>query len=135
MGIGTIGMNPNVGVAPTQVLDSAFPWATFGPSLAADLASQIFGVQGNLAQQAMQSQASMANAQTAANAQLGSAGIGAQAQVDSQLIATRGMLRATQAQIRGDLVRAAAGDINAARRLNGEFKMQAQLANNASRLE
>lgn len=127
--------NNTVGVVPTTLLDSLYPWQTFGPTLAAQLAQSIYGTQAGLMGDQIRAQASLAAAQADAASRTQSAAIGAQAQVDSQLIQTRGALRQVQAQIRGDLVRAAAGDINAAARLNGEFQLQAQLANNQNRLE
>lgn len=129
------GAGGNVNMIGTGVMDSAFPWATYPSSLAADLAGTAFGTLGNIYSQNIASNASMANAATSAAAQLGSAGISAQGGIDQQLISTNGMLKATQAQIQADLVKAAQGDIAAMQRLKQAQALEAQLANNAQKLE
>lgn len=129
------GYGGNVNMIGTGVMDAAFPWATYPSGLAGNLAQSAFGTLGNIYAQQIASAASQANAATQAGATLGAAGISAQSGVDQQLISTNGMLKATQAQIQADLVKAAAGDLAAMARLKQEQAFLAQLENNKNKLE
>lgn len=124
-GIGTSGF------APTDFMNSAYPYLTFGPNMAFNLA-QLNAQSSNAA---MAANANLQGSAMAANASVAGAGIGAQAQIDSQLIQTRGQLQALQASIAADIQRAQGGDQNAALRLQSQLSMQAQLANQQTGLE
>lgn len=119
------------GFVPTDFMNSAFPYLTFGPNMAFNLA-QLNAQSSNAA---MAANANLQGSAMAANASVAGAGIGAQAQIDSQLIQTRGQLQALQASIAADIQRAQGGDQNAALRLQSQLSMQAQLANQQTGLE
>lgn len=125
----------NVNLVGTDVLNSALPWYQFGPDIARMLAQTSFGNLSNIQQAQIAAGASTQNAATQAGATLGAAGISAQAGIERQLIATNGAIAQNNAQMKTDGVLAAAGDINAHRRLIQEQQYGAQLENNANRME
>jgi len=125
----------NLNVVPTDVINSALPWWQFGPDIARMLAQTSFGNLSNIQQAQIAAGASTQNAQTQAGATIGAAGIGAQSRVDAQLIATNGAIAQANAQMRTDATLAAAGDINAYRRLIQTQQYTSQLENNKNRME
>ncbi|KKN09498.1 hypothetical protein LCGC14_1046150, partial [marine sediment metagenome] len=125
----------NINVVGTDVMDAALPWAQFGPDIARLLAQTAFGNLSNIRQSEIAAAASRANAGVSAGATLGAAGIGAQSRIDAQLIATNGAIAQANAQMRTDATLAAAGDINAYRRLIQTQQYTSQLENNKNRME
>src|SRR3990167_9156335 len=110
----------DMGYLPYGVLDALFPYLTFLPNLQAQFAMNAQDIAGR-------NQA----AQIGAGAQLGAAGISAQA----QMAAVQAGLRESQARMQTDIILAQGGDKNAAARLSAELGLQAQLANQANRLQ
>lgn len=117
------------GYTPYGALNAMYPYATYGPNAALQMALAQYSGQNALAQQAMQSNASMSNAATAAGASVAGAQIGAQGQLDAQYIQSIATLQGLDASIKADLIRAAGGDQNDINKLNATLQMQAGIAN------
>ena len=136
------GLETQFGFIPTDFIDAIMPFLT--QSLASQVSSQ-----GNI-QSGLNAQTSAASQQqaaaTSAQAQIGAANIGAQATIGSATISAQGgiqqqLIQAEQrliqlrAEIERDIKLANAGDKNAAFRLEAELKLEAQIANQATRAQ
>src|SRR3972149_9183198 len=120
---------------PTDVLAGLYPWMTYGPNMALNLALAQYQGGNQLQGQQIAANAALQGDVMRSQATLGAAGISAQGGIDQQLISTAGQLKGLQASIAADIIRAQGGDQNAANRLQAELGLQAQLANQQTNLQ
>jgi hypothetical protein len=128
----------DINVIPSGVIDTAYPYYNLIGTQANSLAQTLFEGQLQAQSQALQAWAANRQAQASeygAGAAAQAAVYGANRSYDAAIAQVNGQLMANRASIQGNLVQAAMGDINAARSLNAQFQMQAQLENNRQRLE
>lgn len=140
------GAETTYGFIPVGALESFYPYLTFQPALASDLAKAQFQeeslalrtqlmAQAQLQGDQIRAQAQITSAQIAADATVASANIRAGADIQVAQIQNQGLLERTRMEIAGTLEQQRMGDASAAQRLEAQLKLQAMIANQATTLK